>query len=67
MPGGCRAAGFAVKRLRGQLKQYFSSYERETLKTRLRQLKDTEADPVVKQMVDHVNGLMVLVISLSIH
>ena len=51
----------------GQLKQYFSSYERETLKTRLRQLKDTEADPVVKQMVDHVNGLMVLVISLSIH
>ena len=30
-------------------------------------MKDTEADPVVKQMVDHVNGLMVLVISLSIH
>lgn len=41
-----------------QIKRYFSAYEKDKLKIRIKEIKDTEPHKVVKEMVDYIDGLI---------
>lgn len=47
----------------GQIKKYFSKYERDQLKIRLKEIQNSDANKLVKVMVDCINTLFVVVMS----
>lgn len=47
----------------GQIKKYFSKYERDQLKARLKEIQNSDSNKLVKEMVDCINTLFVVVIS----
>ncbi|MEE0776966.1 MAG: GPP34 family phosphoprotein [Bacillota bacterium] len=42
----------------GQLKRYFSKYEKDQLKVRLKEIKESASHSLVKEMVDYIDLLM---------
>lgn len=49
-----------------QIKRYFSAYEKDKLKLRIKEIKDTDAHKVVKEMVDYIDGLIAVFIAISV-
>lgn len=45
------------------LKQYFSSYEKDQLKDRLKEIKDTPFNRLVKEMVQYVETVIIVAVS----
>lgn len=51
-----------------QIKKYFSSYEAEQLKTRLKEIREAPSNQLVKQMVDYVDRMIaVIAVIASVH
>ena len=48
----------ALLKRSGDLKKYFSAYERESLKTRLREIKSSPENRLVSQMVDYIDNML---------
>jgi hypothetical protein len=48
-----------------QLKKYFSKYESKQLKARLKEIKETPSNQLVKQMVDYVDTIIALIAVIS--
>lgn len=49
----------------GQIKKYFSRYERDQLKARLKEIQSAESNKLVKEMVDYINTMFVIIASTS--
>lgn len=47
------------------LKKYFSQYESEKLKERIKDLKDSSISPFVKEMIDQINAVIIATIVAS--
>jgi hypothetical protein len=45
----------------GQIKKYFSKYESQQLRTRLKEIQETPFNRMVKQMVDHIEAMIVVI------
>ena len=50
----------------GQLKQYFSKYESEELNKRLREIKDSAPNQMIKQMVDYIDQVTAAIIAVAV-
>lgn len=48
-----------------QIKKYFSKYEKDQLKKRLKEIKDSDSNKLVKEMVDYIEVLMVVIVASS--
>lgn len=48
-----------------QIKKYFSKYERDQLKARLKEIQSAESSKLVKEMVDYINTMFVIIASTS--
>lgn len=46
-----------------QIKKYFSKYESDRLKTRLREIKETSSNKLVKRMVDYVDEMVAVIVA----
>lgn len=46
-----------------QIKKYFSKYENDQLKQRLQEIRQTESNQLVKQMIDYINAMLTLIIA----
>ncbi len=44
-----------------QIKQYFSKHEKDELKARLKEIRESDSNKLVKEMMDYIDTLMVLV------
>lgn len=49
----------------GLLKNYFSKFESETLKSRIEEMKEAEANSVIKKIVDYVDTMIAVIASLG--
>lgn len=49
----------------GDLQKYFSSYEKDTLRKRLREIKDNPQSVMVQQVVEYVDSLLLLLLVAS--
>lgn len=47
----------------GQIKQFFSSYEANLLKKRLQEIRQSDSSKLVKQMVEYVDIMMIIIAS----
>lgn len=45
-----------------QIKKYFSTYEKDELKLRLKQIKDSDSNKLVKKMIDYIEMMVFAVI-----
>lgn len=48
-----------------QIKRYFSQYEKNQLKTRLKEIKDTDANKIVTEMIDYIVTIIAVIASTS--
>lgn len=46
-----------------QIKRYFSAYEKDKLKIRLKEIKESDSHKVVKEMVDYIDGLIAVFVA----
>lgn len=44
-----------------QIKKYFSKYEKDELKSRLKEIKDSDSNKMVKEMVDYIDSMMAII------
>lgn len=44
-----------------QIKRYFSKYEKDKLKVRLKEIKDSDSNGLVKEMVDYIETLIAVI------
>lgn len=47
------------------IKRYFSAYEKDRLKIRINEIKETDAHKVVKEMVDYIDGLIAVFVAIG--
>jgi hypothetical protein len=45
----------------GQIKNYFSKYESQQLRTRLKEIQETPFNKMVKRMVDHIETMIIII------
>lgn len=50
----------------GLLKQYFSKYESKQLKERLIEIRNSDSNRLVKEMLDHIDTIMMAIIASSV-
>lgn len=48
-----------------QIKRYFSKYEKDQLKVRLKEIKDNASNKLVKEMVDYIDTLIAVIAATS--
>lgn len=48
-----------------QIKKYFSKYEKEQLKSRLKEIKETSSNQLVKEIVDYVDTIIAVIAATS--
>jgi len=48
------------------IKRYFSAYEKDRLKIRINEIKETDAHKVVKEMVDYIDGLIAVFAAIGV-
>lgn len=49
----------------GQIKRYFSKYEKDQLKARLKEIKDSDSHKLVKEMVDYIETMIAIIAATS--
>lgn len=48
-----------------QIKRYFSSYEAGQLKDRLKEIRETSSNRMIKQMVDHIDTMIAVIAAIA--
>lgn len=48
-----------------QIKRYFSKYEKDQLKTRLKEIKDSDSNKLVKEMINYMETLLAVIVAAS--